>query len=331
MKKVKNMNEGLTSPRYSIIVPVYNVKDYLQECVDSLLAQDTEEAYEILLVDDGSKDGSGLLCDECAAKDVRIRVIHKENGGVSSARNTGIEAARGTYIFFVDSDDILEPRFLTPFAPLLNTAPDLALCSNVRFEEGGEEVVEPLPLVPEGESGKEYLALLFSKEKLPRPYVWSVAFKRDFLEVFHLLFREDLPISEDFEFMLRCYSAAKQVRGVDSPLYRYRMRPDSLSHRLSWKKLQANLQVKIAAYRQYPCGAMANYFADSAVMISRLSDGQRFAEKVIRENCDILKWVTQPPLKIFSRLVSLLGPIRASRVWLFLQDRKNDLRRCRKN
>ena len=102
------MNSTTNLPRYSIIVPVYNVEDYLPECVDSLLAQDTATPYEILLVDDGSTDSSGSICDAYADKDARVRVIHKSNGGVSSARNTGIQMAKGAYIFFVDSDDILE-------------------------------------------------------------------------------------------------------------------------------------------------------------------------------------------------------------------------------
>ena len=92
----------------SIIVPVYNIKEYLPRCVDSLREQ-TYPNIEILLVDDGSTDGTGALCDELAAKDERIRVFHKENGGSSSARNIGLSKAQGEYIGFVDSDDYVEP------------------------------------------------------------------------------------------------------------------------------------------------------------------------------------------------------------------------------
>ena len=92
----------------SVIVPVYKVEPYLRECVDSIINQ-TYKNLEIILVDDGSPDNCGAICDEYAAKDSRVRVIHKENGGVSSARNAGIEAATGDYIGFVDSDDWIEP------------------------------------------------------------------------------------------------------------------------------------------------------------------------------------------------------------------------------
>jgi glycosyltransferase involved in cell wall biosynthesis len=98
---------------FSIIVPVYNVKAYLRKCVGSLLDQDIEASdYEILLVDDGSTDDSGILCDELAAAHGNIRVIHQKNGGLSAARNTGIKAASGEYIQFVDSDDYLNPCVL---------------------------------------------------------------------------------------------------------------------------------------------------------------------------------------------------------------------------
>ena len=92
------------SPLISIIVPVYNVEDYIRPCLDSILAQ-TYTNFEAILVDDGSKDGSGSVCDEYAEKDSRFIVVHKENGGVSSARNKGLEIAKGEYIAFVDSDD----------------------------------------------------------------------------------------------------------------------------------------------------------------------------------------------------------------------------------
>lgn len=98
----------MSNPLISIIVPVYNIKEYLPRCVESLGAQ-TYSNIEILLVDDGSTDGTGALCEELAAKDGRIRVFHKENGGSSTARNLGLSKAQGEYIGFVDSDDYVEP------------------------------------------------------------------------------------------------------------------------------------------------------------------------------------------------------------------------------
>lgn len=104
----------MNNPKVSVIVPVYNVEKLLQRCIDSILAQ-TFTDFELLLIDDGSKDKSGEICDEYAAKDSRIRVFHKQNGGVSTARNIGIDKAQGEWIYFVDSDDIVLPSALGTF------------------------------------------------------------------------------------------------------------------------------------------------------------------------------------------------------------------------
>ena len=106
------MNE--TTPKISVIVPVYKTEAYLHRCVDSILAQ-TFQDFEVLLIDDGSPDRSGEICDVYAQKDRRVRVFHKENGGVSSARNCGLDNAKGEWICFVDSDDFLDTTYLDDF------------------------------------------------------------------------------------------------------------------------------------------------------------------------------------------------------------------------
>ena len=100
-----------TSPTISVIVPVYNAEKYLHRCIDSVLAQ-TYKDFELLLIDDGSKDSSGTICDEYAAQDARVKVFHKENGGVSSARNVGLDHARGEWIMHLDGDDWIEHDML---------------------------------------------------------------------------------------------------------------------------------------------------------------------------------------------------------------------------
>lgn len=121
--------EGQTLPVVSIIVPVYNVKSYVGECVESLCRQ-TYTNLEILLVDDGSTDGSGEVCDEYAGRDERIRVIHQANRGLSGARNMGLDDARGEYIAFVDSDDLVSPNYVeTLYELLLKYDADIAACA----------------------------------------------------------------------------------------------------------------------------------------------------------------------------------------------------------
>ncbi len=124
-------------PLLSIIVPVYDVENYLQKCIDSILAQ-TFTDFELILVEDGSPDGCPALCDAAAAKDARIRVLHQKNGGLSAARNAGLDAARGAWIGFVDSDDYIAPEmYEAMYQAVQNTGADLALCDYAEVDEAG--------------------------------------------------------------------------------------------------------------------------------------------------------------------------------------------------
>ncbi len=126
----------------SVIVPVYNVEKYLRECIDSVIAQSFTD-WELILVDDGSPDQCGAICDEYAARDARVRVIHKENGGVGRARNTGLLAAEGKYVTFIDSDDWIEQNMLRDLHNSITEAnADCAVCGlHYVFEDGREDQI----------------------------------------------------------------------------------------------------------------------------------------------------------------------------------------------
>ena len=129
--------EGKKAPLLSIIVPVYKVENYLPKCIDSILAQ-TFTDFELILVEDGSPDNCPALCDAAAAKDARIRVIHQKNGGLSVARNAGLDAARGAWIGFVDSDDYIAPEMYEAlYHAVQSTGADLALCDYAEVDEAG--------------------------------------------------------------------------------------------------------------------------------------------------------------------------------------------------
>ncbi len=137
-------------PVISVIVPVYRAEKCLSQCVDSILAQ-TFQDFEILLIDDGSPDQSGALCDEYAAHDSRIRVFHKENGGVSSARNLGMAQAVGTYIAFADSDDWMEPEELEVLHGLIvEHGADSAGCAHYNVSPDGGTVLPEVGALPAG-------------------------------------------------------------------------------------------------------------------------------------------------------------------------------------
>ncbi|HDV0860284.1 TPA: glycosyltransferase, partial [Enterococcus faecalis] len=125
-------------PKISIIVPVYNVEKYLEKCVRSILAQ-TFTDFELILVDDGSPDSSGAMCDQFAEQDQRVKVIHKENGGLSDARNAGIEIATGEYLGFVDSDDyIADDMYELLYTNIVKEDADLSICGIYDVYEGKE-------------------------------------------------------------------------------------------------------------------------------------------------------------------------------------------------
>ena len=120
----------------SVVVPVYNVEKYINDCIDSIINQ-TYRELEIILVDDGSNDSSGAICDEYAMKDDRIRVIHKKNGGLAEARNKGIDSANGSYLAFIDSDDHINVHMMDILLNnLIKTDSDISVCRFHKYNEG---------------------------------------------------------------------------------------------------------------------------------------------------------------------------------------------------
>ena len=137
MNNVERVPEGEKAPLLSIIVPVYKVENYLPKCIDSILAQ-TFTDFELILVEDGSPDNCPALCDAAAEKDARVRVIHQKNGGLSAARNAGLDAARGAWVGFVDSDDYIAPEmYEVLYQAVQSTGADLALCDYAEVDEAG--------------------------------------------------------------------------------------------------------------------------------------------------------------------------------------------------
>lgn len=214
----------------SVIVPVYNCIHTLERCVRAICAQ-TMQDWELLLIDDGSTDGSGALCDRIAGVDSRIRVFHKPNGGVSSARNLGLENAAGEYIMFCDSDDWVESDWCETMHRQAQDYPDrLPICNYYRSTDAGEsvnaaaacEALEPL-------IQKVDFFGLNRQELLGIP--WNKIYRRAILEQADIRFRPDLCLGEDLVFVLDYLDAAAgDMSFVNAPLYHYVLgNSDSLS------------------------------------------------------------------------------------------------------
>lgn len=194
----------------SVIVPVYNSRDTLARCVKSLQAQ-TLADLEIILVDDGSSDGSGMLCNGFSREDVRIRVIRKANGGVSSARNAGIEAAKGRYLMFMDSDDYAEPEMAEAMLSGIGED-DIAICG-FHHHYQGRDVVR-IPDVP-GQSGEENFLALYGQGFLNMP--WNKLYKRELAGRFD----ESLSLGEDLLFNLDYLRRTDGISVVKEALCHY--------------------------------------------------------------------------------------------------------------
>ena len=212
--------------RLSIIVPVYNAEDYLDRCLVSILEQDFA-SYEVILVDDGSTDSSPMICDRYSATDPRFRTIHKVNGGVSSARNAGLDLAKGEYIMFVDSDDSLLPDSLEMMFEHI-VGEDLAVGGYTVYIEGtpGREVMPRKSMTFMGEDMNIFYDENIRRncEMLDAP--WSKIFRRK--TIGNLRFCEDLSYAEDKLFVFAFMASCSSVRTCKDFVYAYHLRSGSL-------------------------------------------------------------------------------------------------------
>ena len=213
-------------PSVSLIVPIYRAEAFLGQCVTSLLVQ-TVRDFELLLVDDGSPDGSGALCDVYAAKDSRVRVIHKPNGGVSAARNAGLDAARGDYVVFVDSDDYVDPDHLEQLLALRQTisCPKKALFfTDYRSfgPKGDLKCSYPEPITEDFSaiSAQAFRDLVFGF-RLFSPC--CKLYQRSIIEETHLRFDTSIRTAEDFDCNMRYLAQIDFICYRPIPSYHYRV------------------------------------------------------------------------------------------------------------
>lgn len=208
-----------TTPLISIIVPVYKVEKYLPACIDSILAQNYEN-FEVILVDDGSPDNCGKICDQYAQKDNRIKVIHQENGGVNQARKVGFIHSTGTWIMFVDSDDILTPQALSL---LINHSDGVDLVSGgVQIKRDNSKVLENFPshIQEIGEfEGKQFLYQLLSGHRLCS--LWRQLIRKNILSEELLNLPKEIRYAEDFLINFRIGMHIKKYRGIKDIIYIY--------------------------------------------------------------------------------------------------------------
>lgn len=172
---------------FSIIIPVYKVEDYLEECVDSILSQSYED-FELILIDDGSPDKCPQICDKYKQKDSRVKVVHKENGGLSSARNAGLDIASGDYIVFIDSDDVIAPNSLMEMKSALSQFQDVLITEY--YSSPGcsmKDMPDNLFTIPQSYQKTDVISYVFYEKKNTWASVQYIV-KKDLIDRFHLRF-----------------------------------------------------------------------------------------------------------------------------------------------
>ena len=213
----------------SIIIPVYNTEEYLPSCIDSVLNQSFKD-FELILVDDGSTDGCSDICDAYAKRDRRIRVFHKINDGVSSARNLGLNYVSGEWIYFVDSDDVLLPDGLMTLVNCISAGVDIVMGGFIEVKESGEVVA-----VPENNewmlSKRQSVVSLYSGYGYGYPYcgyLWMRLLRRSVIQRLNLRFDTSIAIKEDTLFLMQYICNSNGItRQTTVPVYQYCRRSES--------------------------------------------------------------------------------------------------------
>lgn len=238
-------SKGREMPKISIIVPVYNTKEeYLRKCIESLIHQSLEE-IEIIIINDGSTDTSGSVCDEYGEKDKRIKVIHQENQGVAVARNTGLSAAHGDWITFVDADDWCERTMCEKILDrALKLNPDILIFTNYAVKTDGNTSKNQFfktdidifdgELKDEAELKtmvRSHPSFSFQPPENMMGGTWCKLIKHDFLKSSGILFEPELVRSQDIIFYLNLFEKAEKISYYDQPLYYYRYSSESISKR----------------------------------------------------------------------------------------------------
>lgn len=225
----------------SIIVPVYKIEEnFFRECLDSMTAL-KNDSVEILLIDDGSPDNCGVICDEYAEKDARVRVLHKENAGVSAARNDGIRLAQGEYITFVDADDFVDTAVLDEqIIRLQNDDCPVVVCGYYEQDKLGEKPTDAFEKSRVFETDEERIELCkmafgfgFGQNQMKKSgffAVWAKFYRGDFLKEHQLQFKKGMAFAEDELFAFQALAKSQKVRYSAARFYHYRLRKSSVCH-----------------------------------------------------------------------------------------------------
>ena len=311
--------------KVSVIVPIYNLPKYLRQCVDSVLCQDFDD-FEVILVDDGSTDECVGIVDEYAAKDSRVKAVHKKNGGLSSARNAGLDVAEGDYVIFLDSDDWWNDSgtLASLYDAATRNGADVVRGEYRRATEDGKEFADGHPLPPEKFKETVLDSFTFLKDVVRNEYFpWLYFLKRSSLR--DIRFNESIKYQEDVDFVFHLFTLPLRCVYMPLDFYTYRFRSDSMIRMDSPAKLGYFLQIPFYVYsygRLCDFAEARRYYARYSVAAYQIAYTNNLAEspfyeirqRIIREsglffkNYRVACWIAKMGLfkeygKFFSMLV----------------------------
>lgn len=292
-------------PLFSIIVPAYNVEQYLPECIASVLAQSCQD-FELILVDDGSMDHTDKICDQYQ-NNSSIKVIHQSNAGLSAARNTGVQHASGEYLIFLDGDDFLEPNALATIRDNLEPRLDL-----LRFQ--AQEVFENGEVIHYPESGFATMSGPAAFQKLAQYHylenAWLYAYRREFF-LEHQFTYAPGRIAEDFGLTPLIIATAQTVKAIPDVCYNYRQRPDGIMSTTKTSRLatdtMAQVQTILPKISRLPHTEAIMHFlvASSLTIAARLSLPEFLEIYVTAKRSQLLSYIHPDNLKALPRALIL--------------------------
>lgn len=277
------MNETI-----SIIIPVYNVEKYLNKCLNSVIEQ-TYKNIEVILIDDGSTDNSGKICDEYAKNDIRIKIIHQQNGGVSTARNNGLEHATGKYITFVDSDDYIEKEMIETMAKkIMKKNADIVICGVTDRDEENNIINQSLNKKENVFNNIEAIKEMLD-EKLFNCVCWAKLYKKELFS--DIEFNAKIRIAEDMDVLYRVFYKSDKIVQISERLYNWTSRGDSATKGKDMSKWQDEIDVceNIIKFCEENCNEIEDYAVKRYIRINLTLSLNNLKENGTKENYNTLK------------------------------------------
>lgn len=306
--------------KFSIIVPVYNVEKYLSQCIDSLLEQ-TFTSFEIILIDDGSTDKSPLICDEYAKKDNRIKIVHKENGGQSSARNVGTKLAEGEYIIYIDSDDfIMDSQFLMKIASA-ESGQDIIFYKHSKYLDSKKEYLNCTYTYAKLNMDGTYWDILkeMVKQDVFFGMPWNKCIRREVVVRNNILFKEGLT-GEDMDWIYYIILNSQSIFVLDEVYIAYRQHSHSVTTSIGIKNMKDFLYILEKWYaeiqketysiemKEVILASLAKYYSNFLIMYTRINEKEKHQhDNRIKDLAILLNYGFSRRPQMIKKIYSLAG------------------------